>query len=277
MSANSDEPLASFYRLLWPENASSDPRLLSVERDVGGRAVEDMLCELASQSGVGRHSTVLDLGCGKGRQACEIVKRLSCRVIAVDPLEHCLRLARERAEQEGIAEQIQFRCGDSETLPIGNGEVDLIWCLDTFNHARDIGRSFREFARALKPSGIIFNCSALETPSLEPREKEWLCRTLSLNPETLSQRTIEQSLASCGLRILSAGSTTDVGSKFFERIDDTAFLYIQKLARMTRDERRFVDALGEKDFQILKAHALWNAYWLIGKIRYHVWVIGPNC
>jgi len=92
----------------------------------------------------------------------------------------------------------------------------------------------------------------------------------------MSQRNMEQSLASCGLRVLSAGSTTDVGSRFFERIDDKDFLFIQRLARMKRDECRFVDALGERDYQILKAHALWNAYWLIGKITYHVWVIGPD-
>ena len=274
MDAPPDDPLASVYRILWPENASAEPRFALFERDFGGRAIEEVLYEHASQAGIGRDSVVLDVGCGKGRQACELAKKFSCSVIAIDPLEHCLRIARQRASREGVSSSVDFRHGDLEKLPVGDGEVDLVWCLDTFNHARDIAGSFREFARVLKPEGLIFNCSALETPALEPREKAWLCRTLSLRPETLSRQTIEQRLASNGLRVVSSGSTTEMQSKFFERIDGKDFRHVERLAHMARDERRFVEAFGESDFQILKAHALWNAYVLIGKIAYHVWILG---
>jgi SAM-dependent methyltransferase len=277
MSARSDDDsLAAFYQLLWPKNESADPRFALLESDGGGRAIEEILYELASQAGISRTSVVLDVGCGKGHHACEIAKKLSCRVIATDPLEHCLALGRKRAEREGVAERVEFRAGDLETLPAADGEIDLVWCLDTFNHARDIAGSFRQFARVLGPEGITFICSALETSSLEPREKEWLCRTLSLNPATLSQPTLEKLLASNGLRVLSSGSTTERESQFFERIGDGDFLYVEKLARMARDERRLVEAFGVRDYEILKAHALWNAYLLIGKIRYHVWVIGRD-
>jgi SAM-dependent methyltransferase len=275
VNARSDDSLATFYRMLWPENESADPRLALLDSDGGGRAIEEVLYELASQAGIGRTSVVLDVGCGKGRHACEIAKKLSCRVIASDPLEHCLALGRTRAEREGVANCIEFCAGDLERLPAADGEVDLVWCLDTFNHAPDIAGSFRQFARVLKPEGIIFNCSALQSSSLEPREKEWLCRTLSLNPQTLSQATIETLLASSGLRVRTSGSTTERESPFFERVSDGDLLYIERLARMARDERRLVETFGLRDYEILKAHAMWNAYLLIGKIRYHVWVIGP--
>jgi len=276
MSTPSDDPLASFYRMLWPENGAIDPRFALFERDFGGRAIEDVLYEQASQVGIGPDSVILDVGCGKGRHAYELSRRFSCRVIAIDPLEHCLRIARQRATLEGVDQSVDFRHGDLEKLPVGDREVDLVWCLDTFNHARDIAGSFREFARVLKPQGMVFNCSALETPTLELREKDWLCRTLSLNPETFSRRTIEELLASNGLRVLSGGSTTEMGSMFFERIDDKAFLHIKRLAHMVRDEHRFVEAFGQSDFQIVKAHALWNACLLIGKITYQVWIIGAS-
>jgi hypothetical protein len=45
---------------------------------------------------------------------------------------------------------------------------------------------------------------------------------------------------------------------------------------MVRDEPRWIAALGEKDYEIAKAHALWNAYLLVGKITYHVWIIGVD-
>jgi SAM-dependent methyltransferase len=276
MDAPPDDPLASFYRILWPENAAADPRFALFERDFGGRAIEEVLYEHASRAGIGRDSVVLDVGCGKGRQACELTKRFSCRVIAIDPLDHCLRMARQRAALEGVAPSVDFRRGGLEKLPVGDGEVDLVWCLDTFNHTRDIAGSFREFARVLKPRGIVFNCSALETPPLEPDEKAWLCRTLSLHPETLSRRVLEEQLAASGLRVRSGGSTTEMESMFCERIDDKDFLHIKRLAHMARDERRFVETFGEDDYQIMKAHALWNTYVLIGKIAYHVWIIGSS-
>jgi SAM-dependent methyltransferase len=276
MNARFDDPLAAFYRMLWPENESADPRLALLDSDGGGRAIEEVLYELASQAGIGRTSIVLDVGCGKGRQACEIAKKLSCRVIAIDPLEHGLALGRQRAEREGVADSVEFRTGDLETLPVGDDEIDAIWCLDTFNHAGDIAGSFRQLARVVRPKGIIFNCSALETSTLEPSEKEWLCRTLSLNPATLAQSVMEHLLASSGLRVLSGGSTTERESRFFERIADGDFLYVKRLARMARDERRLVEAFGVRDYEILKAHAMWNAYLLIGKIRYHVWVMAPD-
>src|SRR5687768_17586981 len=179
-SNETDDALASFYRVLWPEH--EDTRLALFERDLAGRAVDEAFYDLASKAGVDRRSVVLDVGCGKGRQACAIAKKLGCRVVAVDPLEHCLRQARERARRDGVAELVDFRQGDLQQLPVADEEVDLVWCLDTFNHARDLSISFRQFARVLKGGGHIFNCSALETPTLEPGERAWLCRILSLNP-----------------------------------------------------------------------------------------------
>src|SRR5688572_27926488 len=100
MSALSNDPLASFYRVLWETNEAADPRFALFERSLGGRPLDEVLYELARQWGVGRDSVVLDVGCGKGRQACQIAKRLTCRVVATDPLEPCLRLAEERAKLE---------------------------------------------------------------------------------------------------------------------------------------------------------------------------------
>jgi ubiquinone/menaquinone biosynthesis C-methylase UbiE len=273
MSNDTDDTLTSFYGLLWPRPEMADARLAIFERDLGGRPIDEALYDLAAESSVGQNSVVLDVGCGQGRQACEIANRLACRVIAVDPVEHCLRLAAERTKSEGVADRVELRRGTLEALPAGDGEIDLIWCMDTFNHARDPARALREFARVLKPGGTIFNCSALETPSLEPREKEWLCRTLALNPQTLSAGTFEPLLEASGLRVRLNGSTCEAGSKFFEAIDDKDYRHMKRLAHMARDEQRLIAVLGEKDYLILKAHALWNAYLFMGKITYHVWVL----
>jgi SAM-dependent methyltransferase len=267
------ETLAAFYGLLWRATEACDARYNVFERDLGGRPVADTWYELAVESGIGASSVVVDVGCGRGHKACRIAKTLACRVIAIDPVEHCLGLARERAKLEGVADRVEFRSGTLEALPLEDGEVDLVWCLDTFNHAQDPAGAMRELARVLKPAGLIFNCSALETDALDPREKEWLCRTLSLGPKTLSPRMLESLLAVNGLAVRSSGSTCEVGSKFFEPVHDGDFDHVKRLAHMARDERKLIAAFGERDYQLLKAHALWNAYWLLGKITYHVWIL----
>jgi SAM-dependent methyltransferase len=274
MSALPNAALTSFYRALWPENGSSDRRSALFERNLGGRPIDEVLYELAGKSGINSESVVLDVGCGKGRHACAIARRFSCLVLAMDPLDHCLSLAGETARQEGVAELVEFRRGDMHMLPVADRSVDLVCCVDVFNHAENPSATLLEFARVLKPGGVVFNCSALATPALESGEQEWLCRTLSLNPDTLFPGNFEQILASSGLRVQVEGSTTETGSKFLEPVGEDDYRYVKRLAHMARDERHLVEVLGEEDYQMLKAHALWNTYLLIGKITYHVWVMG---
>ncbi len=90
------------------------------------RAPERILAlRLAMSSVIGPSSVVLDAGCGSLGVLAIIAARLGARrVVAVDtrPLDH----ARALAEENGVADRIEFRQGDLADLPATIGSFDVI-------------------------------------------------------------------------------------------------------------------------------------------------------
>jgi len=112
-----------------------------------------------------RGLTVLDLGCGAGRDSY-IISRLvgeEGRVIGVDMTDQQLEVAREHrawhAERFGYARSnVEFRKGYMEDLaPLGltDESVDLVVSNCVFNLSPDKGRLFGEIFRVLRPGGEL--------------------------------------------------------------------------------------------------------------------------
>ncbi len=98
--------------------------------------------------------TVLDLGSGAGIDCFLAAKKVGPRgkVIGVDMTEAMLAKARQNAEQVG-AENVEFRQGIIEELPVESGTVDLILSNCVINLSPEKGRVFAEAHRVLKPGG----------------------------------------------------------------------------------------------------------------------------
>src|SRR5713101_8381570 len=75
--------IAGFYRFLWPFLAAEDSQVGWLDEHTGGRPNRAFLAEVPARYGIGPGMTLLDLGCGKGREACALGKQLGCRVIGV--------------------------------------------------------------------------------------------------------------------------------------------------------------------------------------------------
>lgn len=96
---------------------------------------------------------VLDLGCGGGYMAEALAQR-GARVIGVDPSLASLSAAREHARQAGLA--IDYREGVGEALPLPDGSLDRVVCVDVLEHVQDLERVLREVRRVLRLGGIFF-------------------------------------------------------------------------------------------------------------------------
>lgn len=95
---------------------------------------------------------VLDVGCGTGVVAVTAA-RLGARVAGIDLTPELLERARENS---GIAEvEVDWREGDVEALPFGDGEFDVV--LSQFGHmfAPRPGMSTGEMLRVLRSGGAI--------------------------------------------------------------------------------------------------------------------------
>ncbi len=100
--------------------------------------------------------TVLDLGSGAGFDVFLVTAKVgpTGKAIGVDMTPEMLEKARENAEKNGI-ENVEFRLGEIENLPIGDNSIDVVISNCVINLAADKPRVFQEIYRVLKTGGRI--------------------------------------------------------------------------------------------------------------------------
>lgn len=100
--------------------------------------------------------TVLDIGSGGGLDAFIAAKRVgkTGQVIGVDMTPAMLQRAR-RAAKKGGFENVKFKHGYAEKLPITDNSVDVIISNCVINLTEDKGKVFREAFRTLKAGGRL--------------------------------------------------------------------------------------------------------------------------
>ncbi len=100
--------------------------------------------------------TVLDLGSGGGFDCFLAAKAVgeSGRVIGVDMTPEMIKLARQNAEKGGY-NNVEFRLGEIEHLPVADNSVDVIISNCVINLALDKQQVFHDMHRVLKPGGRI--------------------------------------------------------------------------------------------------------------------------
>lgn len=97
---------------------------------------------------------VLDLGSGAGND-CFVARALTGekgKVIGVDMTEVMITKARENAEKLNF-NNVEFRLGDIENLPIGGNRIDVVISNCVLNLVPDKEKAFAEIYRVLKAGG----------------------------------------------------------------------------------------------------------------------------
>lgn len=98
--------------------------------------------------------TVLDLGSGAGIDCFVASKYVGTagKVIGVDMTEPMIRKANENKAKVN-AENVEFRLGDIESLPVANNTIDRVISNCVINLVPDKEVAFKEIFRTLKPGG----------------------------------------------------------------------------------------------------------------------------
>jgi arsenite methyltransferase len=99
---------------------------------------------------------VLDLGSGAGFDAFLVARKVgpSGKVIGVDMTPEMLAKARANAKSGGY-DNVEFRKGEIEDLPVDSGTIDIIISNCVINLSPDKSRVFSEAFRVLRPGGRI--------------------------------------------------------------------------------------------------------------------------
>ncbi len=99
---------------------------------------------------------VLDLGSGAGFDAFLAARQVgdTGKVIGVDMTADMLSKARENAEKGGY-NNVEFRLGEIEYLPVADNTVDIIISNCVINLSPEKEKVFNEAARVLKPGGRL--------------------------------------------------------------------------------------------------------------------------
>lgn len=102
---------------------------------------------------------ILDAGCGSGNMAREIAKAFpSSDVVGVDLRDKYLDYAAWRAKSEGL-KNLDFEVADVRSLPFPDASFDIIWTKYLLQWVAEPMRAMREFARVLKPGGVLVSAN----------------------------------------------------------------------------------------------------------------------
>jgi ubiquinone/menaquinone biosynthesis C-methylase UbiE len=192
------------------------------------------IAHLALQPG----ETVLDLGSGGGLDAFMAAREVGPegRVIGVDMTPEMLERARAAAERGGF-DQVEFREGRLEALPVDDASVDAVTSNCVINLVPDKPAVFREVARVLKPGGrLVISDIVLAAPLPESLADDLYAYVGCVSGAELAEDYFAQ-LRAAGLAELEVLSDVD----YLETVAATASAEVEDLlsrAGVTRAEIR---------------------------------------
>lgn len=146
------------------------------------RSVKQAILRILDQSNsAGHRYNVLDVGCNAGGQ-CSVWAEDNHHVHGLDINEPLLELARKRASE--ARQQIDYRLGSATELPWPDQLMDVCIALELLEHVANWRSCLQEFARVLRPGGILFLTT---TNTLCPRQHEFNLPLYSWYPGPLKR------------------------------------------------------------------------------------------
>jgi SAM-dependent methyltransferase len=101
-------------------------------------------------------SRLLDVACGSGVTTIRVARRTGCDVVGVDLHENAVAAGRSAAQHAGLTGRARFERADaSQPLPFGEASFDAVLCIDAINHLPNRKAVLTEWARVLRPGGVL--------------------------------------------------------------------------------------------------------------------------
>ncbi|KAJ6181805.1 sterol 24-C-methyltransferase [Penicillium canescens] len=115
-----------------------DKRDIADETDAIREAIARHKHFLALQIGIKKGMRVLDIGCGVGGPAREMIDR-----------------ATNYTEMHGLSDKLSFVKGDFMQMKFPNNSFDTVYAIEATVHAPELEGVYKEIFRVLKPGGVF--------------------------------------------------------------------------------------------------------------------------
>jgi D-alanine-D-alanine ligase len=158
---------------------------------------------IVSAAAIQPYSSILDLCCGQGRHCLELARRGFRNVQGVDRSRYLIRLAKKRAQNEGL--NVAFKEGDARNPRLPENSFDCITIMGNsfgyFSNKQDDEKVLNSVGKLLRPSGQLvldITDGAHMAENFDRRSWEWIdehhfvCRerSISADKERLISREV---------------------------------------------------------------------------------------
>lgn len=159
---------------------------------------------------------ILDLGSGAGIDCLIAAKKAGPEglVIGVDMTPEMIDKARVNAAEAGV-ENVEFRLGEIEHLPVADSSVDLVISNCVINLATEKSQVFEEIYRVLKPGGRVAISDTATRSPLPSDMRDFVSTFIGCGDNTLLVDEYASVVEGAGLtevRVIDAGSSWVDGS-----------------------------------------------------------------
>ncbi|MDE2739146.1 MAG: class I SAM-dependent methyltransferase [Paracoccaceae bacterium] len=120
----------------------------------GSAELTSRALNMASLTEGTRRLQILDVGVGTGASTLQLAKSLDAEILAIDLSTIFLQILEEKAQSQGLSEQISTRSCSMDDLPFAEDSFDVVWAEGSI-YNMGFSNGIEYLKRFLKPGGIM--------------------------------------------------------------------------------------------------------------------------
>ncbi len=191
----------------------------------------DLIEEFLNWGGVGQAEQILDVGCGIGGSSLYLAQKFNARAVGITLSPVQASRATQRAQEAGLATEVQFQVADALDMPFADDTFDFVWSMESGEHMPDKEKFLAECYRVLKPGGTFLMatwCHRPITPAtgeLTADEKQHLSEIYRVYclPYVISIPEYEAIAHNLPFQNIRTADWSDAVEPFWDIVIDSAF------------------------------------------------------
>jgi tocopherol O-methyltransferase len=191
----------------------------------------DLIEEFLNWGGVGQAEQILDVGCGIGGSSLYLAQKFNARAVGITLSPVQASRATQRAQEAGLAAEVQFQVADALDMPFADDTFDFVWSMESGEHMPDKEKFLAECYRVLKPGGTFLMatwCHRPITPAtgeLTADEKQHLSEIYRVYclPYVISIPEYEAIAHNLPFQNIRTADWSDAVEPFWDIVIDSAF------------------------------------------------------